>query len=179
MKQIVIALLPVVFIGTFFASNWKADPAKAKVGFSVKGPFGTVHGNFTGLKSTIKFDEHDLGGSSVEASVDAKTVSTGIGLRNHDVREKEQYLDANKYPEISFHSKKIAKTKKGFSAEGELTLKGISRPVQIPFTFSPGGGNAGVFKGAFSFKREDFHIGKPGGSIGDVITISLEVPVTK
>ncbi|HXB07744.1 MAG TPA: YceI family protein [Puia sp.] len=179
MKAILIALMPVVFMGAFLASNWKADPAKAKVGFSVKGPFGTVHGNFTGLKSTIRFDEHDLAGSAVEASIDPKTVSTGIGMRNHHVREEEQYLNAEKYPEISFHSKKIVKTGDGFSAAGELTLKGISKPVQIPFTFNPNGGNAGLFKGEFSFKRQDFNIGKPGGSVGDVITISLEVPVTK
>jgi polyisoprenoid-binding protein YceI len=79
MKQIMIAMLPVIFAGTFFAATWKADAAKAKVGFSIKGPLGTVHGNFTGLKSTIRFDEHDLAGSSITASIDAKTVSTGIG----------------------------------------------------------------------------------------------------
>jgi len=61
----------------FFAANWKVDAAKAKVGFSVKGPFGKVHGSFTGLKSTIRFDEHDLAGSSVEASIDAKTGQHG------------------------------------------------------------------------------------------------------
>ena len=173
------ALLPALFMTAFFASTWKADTAKAKVGFSVKGPFGTVHGNFTGLKSTIKFDEHDLAGSSVEASIDAKTVTTGIGLRNKHVRDEDQYLNADKYPEISFHSKKIAKTADGFTAEGELTLKGVSKPMSIPFTFSPNGGNAGVFKGQFSFKRADFNIGKPGGSVGDVVTVDLEVPVTK
>jgi len=174
-----IALIPAVFLATFVASTWKADTAKAKVGFSVKGPFGTVHGNFTGLKCTIKFDEHDLAGSLVEASVDAKSVSTGIGLRNRHVRQEEQYLNADKYPEISFRSRKITKTGNGFTADGELTVKGISKPVQIPFTFSPDGGNAGVFKGGFSFKRMDFNIGKDGGSIGDVITINLEIPVTK
>jgi polyisoprenoid-binding protein YceI len=141
--------------------------------------FGTVHGHFTGLKSTIVFDEKDLAASSLSASVDAKTVSTGIGLRNHHVREEEQFLDANKYPRISFQSKKIVKTAGGFSADGELTIKNVTRPVQIAFTFQADGGNAGVFKGDFNIKREDYNIGKPGGSIGDQITIHLEVPVTK
>jgi polyisoprenoid-binding protein YceI len=179
MKQVWIALLPVVLAGTIFSTTWKADAARAKVEFSVKGLLGTVHGNFTGLKSTIRFDEHDLAGSSIVASIDAKTVSTGIGLRNHHVREEEQYLNANKYPEIVFRSKKITKTDKGYSADGELTLKSVTRPVQIHFTFIPNGGNAGVFKGEFNIKREDYNIGKSGGSIGDNIRISLEVPVSK
>jgi polyisoprenoid-binding protein YceI len=179
MKGILIALMPGVFAAAFLASTWKADAAKAKVGFSVKGPFGNVHGSFTGLKSTIKFDEHDLAGSVVQASIDAKSVTTGIGLRNKHVREEEQFLNSDKYPTIDFRSHKITKTGSGFMADGELTLKGTSKPVQIPFTFSPSGGNAGVFKGGFSFKRGDFTIGKPGGSVGEVITINLEVPVTK
>ena len=179
MKQVWIAMLPLAFAATVFISNWKADAAKAKVGFSVKGPFGTVHGNFTGLKCTIQFDEKDVAGSSITASIDPKTVSTGVGLRNHHLREEEQYLNTDKYPEISFHSKKIVKTAGGFNADGELTLKGVTKPVQIPFTFSPSGGDAGVFKGSFNIKREDYNIGKPGGSVGDDITISLEVPVSK
>ena len=165
--------------GVLWVTNWKADPAKAKIGFSVKGLFGTVHGSFTGLKCTILFDEKDPAGSSIAASVDAKTVSTGIGLRNHHVREEEQFLDASKYPTIHFHSKKIVKTGAGWIADGELTIKDVTKPVQIAFTFQSDGGTAGVFKGNFSIKRLDYNIGKPGGSIGEVITIDLEVPVTK
>jgi polyisoprenoid-binding protein YceI len=137
-----------------------------------------VHGHFTGLKSSIRFDGNDLAGSSISASVDAKTVSTGIGLRNHDLRTEEQWLNTDKYPEISFRSKSFHREASGFSTDGELTIKGISRPVKIPFTFDPNG-NAGVFKGEFSIKRLDFALGKPGGSVGEVVTIDLEVPVSK
>jgi len=174
-----IALLPLAVAGILWAPEWKADAEKAKIDFSVKGLLGTVHGHFTGLKATIRWDEHDLAGSSVNASVDAGTVSTGIGLRNHHVREEEQFLNASKYPTISFTSKKIVRTAGGFTAEGDLKLKDVTKMVQIPFTFQPGGDNSGVFKGNFNIKREDYNIGKPGGSIGDEIRIDLEVPVTK
>lgn len=158
--------------------NWTADTTNAKVNFSVKGPFGTVHGSFTGLKATIRFNENDLSGSSVSASVEAKTVSTGIGLRNHDLRSKEEWLNTDKYPQIAFHSRKIAKMDKGYKALGELTLKGITKPEEIPFTFTPNG-PTGIFKGQFVVKREDFNIGKHGGSVGSDINIMLEVPVKK
>jgi polyisoprenoid-binding protein YceI len=179
MRQAILTLLPVLISVTFLAEEWKADAANAKIEFSVKGLFGTVHGHFSGLKCAIRFDEHDLAGSSITASVDASTVSTGIGLRNHHLREEEQWLNVKKYPEIAFRSKKIVKTGNGLRADGELVIKGITRQIQIPFTFSPNGSNAGVFKGDFTIRREDYSVGKPGGSVGDTITIHLEVPVTK
>jgi polyisoprenoid-binding protein YceI len=179
MKWICTALFPVVFAGVLFAVDWKADASKAKVDFHIKSALGMVHGHFTGLKSTIRFDEHDLAGSSIVASIDPKSVATGIGLRNHHVREEEQFLDVSKHPEISFRSTKIIKSDNGFNADGELTLKGVTKPIQIAFTFSPNGNNAAVFKGQFTIKRLDYNIGKPGGSVGETITIDLEVPVTK
>lgn len=160
-------------------SNWNVDTAKAKVNFTVKGPFGEVHGSFTGIKADIKFDEKDLAGSSISASVEAKTVSTGIGLRNHDLRSKEEWLNADKYPQISYHAKKIEKTGTGYKANGELTLKGVTKPAVISFTFTPKEGNTGLFKGELKIKREDFNVGKKGGSVGSDISISLEVPVKK
>ena len=172
-------LLPLVLLIGAAPANWNVDASKAKVAFSIKGPLGTVHGDFTGLKATIRFDVKNPEAGSISASIDAKTVSTGIGLRNHHLRNEEQYLNTDKYPTISFHSKKIEKTGSGYTANGDLTLKGVSKPVQIPFTFSPSG-NSGVFKGQFVIKRGDFNIGgKPGGSVGDDITISLEIPVSQ
>ena len=168
----------ILFTTMVFASNWNVDSANAKIGFSVKGPFGTVNGTFTGLQATVKFDPADLAGSSVSASIDAGTISSGIGMRNHHLKSEEEWLNTDKYPRISYKSTKIGKTGAGFKAVGDLTLKGVSKPVEIPFTFTPNGG-AGVFKGEFSFKRLDFNLGKPGGSVGDVITITLEVPAKK
>ncbi len=167
-----------VILGLTLSGTWNVETANAKVNFSVKGPFGTVHGNFSGLQAAIRFDEKDLAGSSVSASIDAKTVSTGIGLRNRDLRKKEEWLNTDTYPRISFRSSHIEKSGDGYKALGELTLKGVTKPAEISFTFTSNGNN-GLFKGEFAVKRADYNIGKPGGSVGDVITIVLEVPVNK
>jgi polyisoprenoid-binding protein YceI len=168
----------VLIAGLAAAGTWSADTANAKITFSVKGPFGTVNGSFTGLKATIKFDEKNLAGSSVQASVDPKTVSTGVGLRNHHLRSEEEWFNTDKFPVISFQSGKIEKTAAGFKATGDLTMKGVSKPAEIPFTFTPNG-EGGVFKGQFTVKRTDYNLGKPGGSVGEEITINLLVPVKK
>src|SRR5882757_2320806 len=90
----------VIIAGLVFAGNWTVDTANAKVSFSIKGPFGTVHGDFTGLKATIDFDEKNPAGGSITANIDPKTVSTGIGLRNRHLRNEEEYFNTDKYPEI-------------------------------------------------------------------------------
>jgi polyisoprenoid-binding protein YceI len=157
-------------------SNWTADADKAKISFTVNGPFGDVHGSFSGLKSAFQFDEKDLSKSSITASIDAATVNSGVGLRNTHLRNEEQWLNTAKYPRIQFKSTKIEKTAAGFSASGTLTLKNISKPITVPFTFSSSG-NSGEFKGHFSIKREDYSLGKKGGSVGETIQINIDVPV--
>ena len=178
MKLKLFVSLFVLISGLLYTDNWTADVSKAKITFTVKGPFGIVNGSFSGLKTTIHFDEKDLGGSTIVASIDPKTVNSGNGLRNSDLKNKEVWLNTDKFNEISFHSKKIEKTSGGFTASGDLTLKGITKPVEIPFTFSSNR-NTGLFKGKFTIKREDYHVGKPGGSVGNDVAIGLEIPVKK
>ena len=98
-------------------------------------------------------------------------------MRNNHL-QKEEYFNSDKYPSISFQSDKIQKNGTGYKAIGNLTIKGVTKPVEIPFSFSAKG-NAGVFKGSFTILRADYGVGSSGGSIGKTITIDLEVPVTK
>jgi len=158
-------------------SRWHADAPKAQIKFTIDGPFGNVHGKLGDLKSTIQFDENNLAASSFKASVDPKSISTGIGLRNRDL-QKEKFLDSDRYPLISFQSGKIVKNGTGYKAIGSLTIKGVTRQVEIPFTFTEKA-STGVFKGYFTIHREDFGVGNKGGSVGNEIDITLEVPVTK
>ena len=157
--------------------KWNTNAATAKITFKVEGLFGTVNGSLSGLKSTIEFDGNDLAASSIQASVDPKTISTGISMRNNDL-QKEKYLNSDKYPLISFKSNKIQKSGTGYKVVGELTIKEVTRQVEIPFSFSDKG-NEGVFKGNFVIQRESFGVGAPGGSIGNNVTVNLTVPVTK
>jgi polyisoprenoid-binding protein YceI len=138
-----------LFVVFTFATNWKADTEHSKINFTVKGIFGLVHGSFTGLQASIQFSENDLNSSSMSASIDAKTVSTGISLRNSDLRNEEEWLNTDKYPRIDFKSKKFEKSGDGFKVQGDLTIKGITKPVEIPFTFINKDGS-GVFKGQFT-----------------------------
>jgi polyisoprenoid-binding protein YceI len=157
---------------------WTVDSAASKVSFSVKGPFGTVHGTLSGLEATVQFSDKDLGSSTMKARIPVKTISTGTGKRDRDLCNEEVWFNVAKYPDITFVSHKFTKTADGYSVEGDLTIKGVAKPATIPFTFVANGAG-GVFKGNFIVHRTAYGLGKSGGMVGDEVTISLEVPVKK
>jgi polyisoprenoid-binding protein YceI len=173
-KQIL--MISTLITGLIFTGNWKPDTANAKINFTVEGIFGLVHGSFSGLQADIQFNEKDLSGSSFSASIDAKSVSTGISLRNSDLRNKEEWFNTDKFPRISLQSKKIEKTAAGYKALSDLTIKGITKAMEIPFTFT-GNEETGIFKSQFTIQRTDFKLGKPGGTVGSVVTVILSIPV--
>ena len=158
--------------------TWVADTQKAKVQFIAKGPFGKVNGHFSGFKSEIIFDENNLSSSSIRASVDVKTIETGIGLRNKDLSEKEEWFDAPKFPEITIRSEKIEKLSSGYKLTGTITMKGVTKPVLIAFSFTKTA-TGGDFTGQFTINRADFGVGKSGGMVANDVSIELDIPVTK
>lgn len=98
-------------------------------------------------------------------------------MRNKDL-QKEMYFNSDKYTLLSFQSDKIQKSGTGYKAIGDLTIKGVTRKIDIPFSFSEKG-STGVFTGSFPLQRQDYGIGNQGGSIGSTVSIDLEVQVTK
>ena len=175
---IFLVLLLAALAFAFIADNWKVDAAKAKVEFTADGPFGKVNGSFSGMKSAINFNPDNLASSSITASIVVNTIETGIGLRNKDLRDKEEWFNAAKYPQITIQSKQFRKVSNGYEMSADLTMKGVTKPIMIAFMFTPAG-NGGLFISQFAVNREDFKVGSPGGSVGKEVNIKLEIPVTK
>ena len=146
--------------------NWKI-----KEDYSVKFTGKKVDGIFKGLKADINFNESDLGKSKISASIDATTANTGSGMMNKHAKS-EDGLNAAKFPIINFESTSIAKTASGFEAVGKLTLKGITKDIKFPFTFTNQ-----TFNGKFTVAPKDYDVTR--GGTPDEITIELNIPVTK
>jgi polyisoprenoid-binding protein YceI len=180
MKTKTIAIAAIIFTGLAFTyiTNWTVDTAKSKVTFTANGPLGKVDGSFGGLKTNIQFDENNLAASSIHASIEVNTIETGIGLRNKDLRDKPEWFDAAKYPQLTIQSKAIKKLDSGYKMDADLTIKGVTKPVIIAFSFTPAG-NGGLFMSQFTLNREDFGLGKSGGSVAKEVSVKLEVPVNK
>ncbi len=133
-------------------TNWKV-----KEPYEVKFAGGKIHGEFEGgLKASIQFDKAHPEESKISATIDVSTLATGFFIKTAHAKEA---LDADQYPSISFLSTSVSKNGNDFDARGRLTMKGVTQPITIHFTFEDKG-NEGVFKGSFKVIPKDFNITK-------------------
>lgn len=111
------------------------DTSHSTIGFRIPilGGMSQVEGKFTDFAIDVTYDEENLAGSSVVATIIAASINTGIGDRDEHLRSAE-FFDVAKFPELKFVSSRIEKRGKGFVAHGTLTMHGISRKLALPFT---------------------------------------------
>lgn len=172
MKKILIFVFCVSISGNGFSQIWQ--PVSAAIGFSLK-MFGVnVEGKFKGMNATIKFDPENMTASSIAATVDAGSIDTDNNLRNRHLREKEDFFEVVKYPKISMKSTKIEKTANGYTGYFDMTIKSITKPVKVPFTFLSAG-NKATFTGKFIVNRRDWAIGGNTLGMANEVTINLTV----
>ena len=108
--------------------TWKLDPVHSSIGFSVKHVVGRFRGGFDTFEVTL--DEQGLRGTTEVASIDIDEPNLSGHLLSPD------FFDAERYPELSFRSKSIAVDGELVTIDGELTLKGVTKPVTITGTVS-------------------------------------------
>ena len=122
---------------------------------------------------------------SVEVTIDATSVNTGLALFNEHI-QGEDFFDTAKYPNITFKSTKVKFVGgKPVAVEGNLTIKGVTRPVTLnmsSFHAMPHPMNKKDAIGANAstkIKRSDFNMGKYVPSVGDEVTLSIAVEAIK
>lgn len=143
--------------------------------------FSNSYGKFTGYSGTINFDPAAPATSSVEVTIDAKSVELNDAKWNDHVKNAD-FLDTEKFPNITFKSTKIEVTgEKTANITGDLTIRGVTKPVVLATVFNKldkhpySGKDVAGFSATTKFKRSDFGVsyGVPG--VGDEMSITLEV----
>lgn len=158
-----------------FGQNYTPTDAGSKVRFVIKNFGINTGGTFDGLSGTITFDPANLGNSSFNVSVDAKSVDTDIEARDNHLR-KAEYFDVEKYPKLSFRSTKIATTNKPefLYMTGIITIKNVSKEISFPFS-QKSQGDGVLFEGEFKLNRRDFGVGGRSFSMSDELTVELSI----
>ncbi len=149
--------------------------AGSKIHFVIKNFGIKTGGDFTGLAGAIKFDPKNLAASSFNVSVKSASIDTDNGSRDGHLR-KEEYFDVAKYPTLNFVSTKITEstTAGRFYVFGNITIKGITKPVQFGFSALPKDGGY-FFEGKLDLNRRDFGVGGNSMSLSDNLSITLAV----
>ena len=150
------------------------DVQSHKVNFVIENAGMDVEGSFSKMTANIEFDAEDLPGSVLTASVDVASIKTGIELRDRHLLGRE-YFYAEKFPSVKMESKSIRSAGKNkYIGVFAITIRDISKEVEIPFSASNKGRNL-VLKADFSINRLDFSIGTSSIILSNAVAVHLEL----
>lgn len=157
-------------------SVWTVDPGASRLAFQ-----GAVNGTpFTGVfrrwNAQIAFDPKALAASSVAVSVDLASAASGDADRDQTMPTADWFWVA-KFARASFVSHAFRDLGGGrYVATGDLTLRGVTRPISLPFTLAIAGDKA-VMKGSAVIDRTAFGVGQGQWKSGDVVATKVTVNV--
>lgn len=152
--------------------DYRMDVAHSTIGFSIRhNELALVSGRFKDFAGTIRYDDKDVTKSSVEFNAKVTSIDTGVEGRDRHLRTAD-FFEVEKFPEMTFKSTRVERKGKSYILHGDLTLKGVTKPVALPFTLTgaikDGRGNTRIGIAAQTkIDRRDFGItwgrALPGG----------------
>jgi polyisoprenoid-binding protein YceI len=167
----------------YVAGTWDLDPVHSTIGFVARHLMvSKVRGRFTTFEGQIVTAENPLD-SRATATIDLSSVDTGSETRDNDLRS-ENFFDAATHPKMTYHSTAIRPDGDDYVVTGDLTIRGITRPVDLRvevngFGADPFGGTRAGFSARGEINRTDFGVSfnapVPGGvMVSENIQIEIE-----
>jgi polyisoprenoid-binding protein YceI len=171
-------------------TKWTLDPVHSEVSFKVRHMMiAHVTGMLTDYNVNVESDPEDFTQAQVSFTGNLNSVSTGNDQRDAHLRSPD-FFDVERNPEVTFQSTSVKKNGNEFTVEGNLTLRGITRPVTLNVEF--GGVNKdpwGNWRAGFSvtgrLSRADlgltWNAALEGGGVlvGDEVKINAEIQLIK
>ncbi len=166
------------------------DPAHTSVGFKVRHMMiNDVRGTFDKVDGTIVYDAKNMANSSVSVTIETASVNTRTENRDNDLRS-DHFFDAANHPTITFKSKKIVKKGEQWVAVGDLTMRGVTKEIELPFTLSgpvnnPWGKAVIAVSASTEINRQDYGVSwnktldSGGVLVGDTVKIEIEAEAQK
>lgn len=158
---------------------WVIDKEESALGFSATVEGAAFAGEFEEFGGDIHFDPDNLDQSYVEIHVDLASVESGSEERD-EYMVSTDWFDTESFPESVFKAEKFKKIKEDqYIAQGVLTIKGVTLPVDLPFTLDietdDKGNKIAKMNGALTIRRLDYNLG--AGQWSNIDTVANEVSV--
>jgi polyisoprenoid-binding protein YceI len=165
---------------------WVIEPKYTSFEFSVKSFFFfTVKGKFSDFLGNVVIDDSDIRRSSVEVTIKAPSIGTGIKRRDDHLRSAD-FLDVAKYPVIGFQSTSVEKgrDRDTLRVTGNLTVKGVSKELvldveETDYSRSPQGDEVAYFIAQTKIDRFDFGVRYGRWLIGRTLKVTVQAQATR
>ena len=160
------------------------DKAHSFIGFKVR-HMGLIEvpGFFRDFTGEVNFDANDVSKSTVNFKAMVTSVDTGVAGRDRHLRTAD-FFEVDKYPELTFKSTDVKKKGKGWIVTGDLTMKGVTKSVSIPFQIAgwlPADEKAGMkmgIAGETTINRRDFGVNYGSNLPSGVAAVSDDVKLS-
>lgn len=179
-------LLSMVLTGSMYAAEpYEIDRAHSSVEFAVSHMvLSKTKGEFNDFSGTVMLDDNDITKSSVEVTINTASIDTDDEKRDGHLKSAD-FFNVEKYPTITFKSKKIEKTMDGLAVVGDLTIRDVTKEVTIPFTMkgpiSAMGSKRFGAEGNLTINRQDYGVSwsrtldNGGLVVGNDVDIMLQI----
>jgi polyisoprenoid-binding protein YceI len=163
------------------ADSWTTVPSDSALTFQGTQMGADFTGQFQSFSADIAFSPDDLAGSKVDVTIDMMSAATGSADRDTQIPQGPWFA-AEDHPTARFVTTAIAPgADGGYLAQADLTIRDVTKPVEIPFTVAIDGAKA-VADGSLTIDRVDYHVGlgewESGDAVGREVTITFHVEAT-
>ncbi|MFZ5657399.1 MAG: YceI family protein [Pseudomonadota bacterium] len=156
-----------------FAADYAQAPGST-LSFATKYQGEVFTGRFPAFTTRLSFDPARPAASRLDVTIALGGTTTGNEERDATLKHAD-FFNVAKFPQARFVATRFrALGGNRYAADGQLTLRGVSRPVTLGFTWTPGA--APVLTGRATVKRLDFGVG--GGDWADTSLIPNEVAIS-
>lgn len=178
MKKIFFTAMFAASLAGVAQTTYTVDKNHTKIGFIAK-HFGIseVDGKFNNADASLKSSKEDFSDAVIEMTADVKSIDTDVEMRDNDLRS-ENWLDAEKYPKITFKSTSFKKVSdKNYKLAGNITIKGVTKPIVFDVVYNGKHMNPMSKKNSVGFtitgklNKNDFGVGKDSPAVGDEIQL--------
>lgn len=178
-----IALVAIFSFKLMTAPSWTVDKDHSSIGFEITHFFTPVKGSFNDFSGTLAFDPSDLGSSKVDFTVNITSVNTSNKKRDGHLQSKD-FFNAKKWPTMKFTSTSIKKSGSDYVAVGKLTIRDVTKDVEIPFKVlgvqdhpMKKGNLVTAIRSEFSLDRTKYGVGTGSWSATAVVGDNVDVTV--
>jgi polyisoprenoid-binding protein YceI len=156
------------------AADYTVQPSGSTLGFTSSFQGSSFDGQFSKWTAAISYDQAKLAASKFDVTVDLSSAKTGDSDRDSALPGAD-FFDTAKYPQAHFVTTGFRQQGSQVIADGNLTLRGVTKPVSLNVTFKPQGSGA-TLDVSGTVNRLDFGVG--GGQYKDTTVIAAAVKVT-